>query len=135
MRRVSYQRGSLRTIRRKDGSTVWEYRWRETQIDGTRRRRVTIVGTLEDYPNESLAQTAVDALRLTINHQTPQALVKNISVDMIDEEMLASRGYARMTGASMGKRTGKETSSGSGETALPNPMSICIGIRAPANSA
>ena len=83
MRRASYQRGSLRTIRRKDGSTVWEYRWRETQIDGTRRRRATIVGRLEDYPNESLAQTEVDALRLTINHQTPQVLVKNISVETL----------------------------------------------------
>jgi integrase len=83
MRRASYQRGTLRTIRRKDGSTVWEYRWRETQIDGTRRRRATIVGTLEDYPNASLVQTAVDALRLTINQQTPQALVKNISVETL----------------------------------------------------
>src|ERR1700690_1706780 len=83
MRRASYQRGTLRTIRRKDGSTVWEYRWRETQIDGSRRRRATIVGTLEAYPNTSLVQTAVDALRLTINQQTPQALVKNISLETL----------------------------------------------------
>ena len=83
MRRASYQRGTLRTIRRKDGNTVWEYRWRETQIDGTRRRRATIVGTLEDYPNASLVQTAVDALRLTINQQTPQRLIKSISFETL----------------------------------------------------
>jgi len=43
MRRASFLRGSLRTIRRKDGTAIWEYRWRETQIDGTRKRRATIV--------------------------------------------------------------------------------------------
>jgi len=58
MRRASYQRGCIRSIRRKNGTTVWEYRWRETQSDGTRKRRAVIVGTLEEYPNESLAQAA-----------------------------------------------------------------------------
>ncbi len=81
MRRACYQRGSLRRIRRKDGTTVWVYRWRETQIDSTRKRRAIIVGAVEDYPTESLAQAAVDSLRLTINQTVPQELIKDISGD------------------------------------------------------
>lgn len=83
MRRARYQRGSLRRIRRKDGTTVWVYRWRETQIDSTRKRRAIIVGAVEDYPTESLAQAAVDSLRLTINQSTPQELIKDISVETL----------------------------------------------------
>lgn len=83
MRRARYQRGSLRRIRRKDGTKVWEYRWRETQTDGTRKRRSMIVGSVEDYPNESLAQTEVDSLRLSINPFTPQGAIKDISVEAL----------------------------------------------------
>ena len=83
MRRACYQRGSLRRIRRKDGTTVWVYRWRETQIDSTRKRRAIIVGAVEDYPTESLAQAAVDSLRLTINQSIPQELIKDISVETL----------------------------------------------------
>src|SRR6185295_6949759 len=79
MRRARYQRGSLRRIKRKDGTKVWEYRWRETQQDGTRKRRSTIVGSIDDYPTESLAQAEVDDLRLNINPFTTQP-VKDISV-------------------------------------------------------
>ena len=83
MRRACYQRGSLRRIRRKDGTTVWVYRWRETQIDSTRKRRAIIVGAVEDYPTESLAQAAVDSLRLTINQSVPRELIKDISVETL----------------------------------------------------
>jgi integrase len=83
MRRARYQRGSLRRIRRKDGTKVWEYRWRETQTDGTRNRRSMIVGSVEDYPSESLAQTEVDSLRLSINPFTPQGAIKDISVEAL----------------------------------------------------
>ena len=80
MRRARYQRGSLRRIRRKDGTKVWEYRWRETQKDGTCKRRSMIVGSIEDYPTESLAQAEVDDLRLNINSFTSDQLIKDISV-------------------------------------------------------
>jgi integrase len=83
MRRASYQRGCLRSITRKNGTTVWEYRWRELQHDGSKKRRAVIVGTLQDYPNESLAQTAVDALRLTINHRSARQVIREISLDKL----------------------------------------------------
>lgn len=37
----------------------------------------------KEFPTESAAQAAVDAIRLTINRQTPQQLLKNVSVDTL----------------------------------------------------
>ena len=82
MRRTSYQQGSLKLADRMKGK-VWEFRWREIQIDGSIRRKNIVIGTLEEFPNESTAQTAVDAIRLTINRQTPQQLLKNLSIDTL----------------------------------------------------
>src|SRR5215469_5647514 len=80
MRRTSYQHGSLKLADRRKGK-VGEFRWREVQIDGSVRRKNIVVGTLEEFPTEAAAQTAVDAIRLTINRQTPQQLLKNVSVE------------------------------------------------------
>jgi len=79
MRRTSYQKGSLKLAGRKKGK-AWEYRWREVQIDGSIRRKNIVIGRLEEYPNESAAQAAVDAIRLQINQQTPQQLIKCITL-------------------------------------------------------
>jgi len=65
MRRTSYQQGSLKLADRKKGK-VWEFRWREVQIDGSICRKNIVIGTLQEFPNESAAQAAVDALRLEI---------------------------------------------------------------------
>jgi len=82
MRRRRFQRGSLRTVERKDGTTAWEFRWREIQADGTRTRRAMIVGTLEEYPTESAALAAVEGLCLTINQPTHQ-LARSITIDSL----------------------------------------------------
>jgi integrase len=82
MRRTSYQKGSLKLADRKNGK-AWEYRWREVQIDGSIRRKNVVIGTLEDYPNESVAQAAVDAIRLQVNQQTPQQLIKSINLETL----------------------------------------------------
>src|SRR5437016_4537606 len=82
MRRTSYQKGSLKLANRKNGK-AWEYRWREVQIDGSIRRKNVVIGTLEDYPNESVAQAAVDAIRLQVNQQTPQQLIKSINLETL----------------------------------------------------
>lgn len=82
MRRTSYQKGSLKLADRKNGK-AWEYRWREVQIDGSVRRKNIVIGTLEDFPNQSAAQAVVDAIRLQINQQTPQQLLKDITVETL----------------------------------------------------
>ena len=82
MRGTSYQHGSLKLAERKKGK-VCEIRWREGQIDGSVRRKNIVIGTLEEFPNQSAAPAAVDALRLEINQQTPQQLIKNISLETL----------------------------------------------------
>ena len=82
MRRTSYQKGSLRLADRKKGK-AWEFLWREVQLDGTIRRKHIVIGTQEDLPTESAAQAAVDAIRLEINQQTPQRLIKSISFETL----------------------------------------------------
>lgn len=47
-------------------------RWWEKGLNGKPVRRKTQLGTVEDYPNESQAQSAADAQRLTINLQAQQ---------------------------------------------------------------
>ena len=82
MRRTSHKHGSLKRADRGKGK-VWEFRWREVQIDGSVCRKNIVVGTLEEFPTESAAQSAVDAIRLTINRQTPQQLLKNVSFETL----------------------------------------------------
>jgi integrase len=82
-RRARHQQGSLQRVRRKSGETVWVFRWRETQIDGSRKYRKMLVGSVEEFKTESEAQNAVDALRLTINEQTPRQQLKDISLQTL----------------------------------------------------
>jgi len=72
-RRARYQQGSLQRIRRKRGPDCWVFRWYELNGAGRRRYRKAVVGTVELYPTESNAQTAVAALRLTINQEAPRS--------------------------------------------------------------
>ena len=84
-KRTRYQQGSLRLVERKNGQKVWEFRWWQTRIDGSKNRPKIVIGSLEEYPNESSAQRAVDALRITINEQTPRQQLKQISIATLVE--------------------------------------------------
>jgi integrase len=79
MKRIRYQQGTLRLEERANGTRVWEYRWYETQIDGTRRRRSAMIGTFQEYPSEATAQKAVAALRANVNAETPRTQIDAIS--------------------------------------------------------
>ncbi len=72
-RRTRYQQGSLQRVRRKRGPDCWVFRWYELNGACRRRYRKAVVGTVEQYPTESSAQTAVTALRLTINQEKPRS--------------------------------------------------------------
>ncbi len=65
--RVSYQRGHLRCVNRKNGPARWEYLWRERDEAGKAVRRNAVIGTIDEYPSEELAQAAVNGLRTCIN--------------------------------------------------------------------
>ena len=64
---VRHQHGHLRSVERKAGPPVWEFLWRETNQSGNRIRRNRVIGTLEEYPSEELAQAAINGLRMCIN--------------------------------------------------------------------
>jgi len=78
LRRARHQRGSLKRVRRKSGETVWVFRWYETEIDGSKKYRKVVVGSAEEFKTEASAEQAVDALRLTINQQTPRQQLQPI---------------------------------------------------------
>ncbi len=86
MRRARYQQGSLqREKRQRSGETVWVFRWREVQMDGTKKYRKAVIGTVSEYKTESEAQKAADALRLEVNEQTPRQMLKAISFETLVE--------------------------------------------------
>ena len=85
MRRTRFQQGSLQVVDRAGGKKAWEYRWYELQADGSRRRRNLMVGSLEQYSNETTAQKAVAALRADINAENPRASLTPISVQTLIE--------------------------------------------------
>jgi integrase len=78
--RTRYQHGSLRLEERKRGPAVWVYRWWERDIQGKPVRRKAQLGNLQEFPKESHAQAAADALRLTINDRTPRQQLKEITI-------------------------------------------------------
>ena len=82
-RRARHQKGSLQRVKRQSGQNVWIFRWYEIQLDGSKRYRKVVVGTVEEFKTESDAQKAVDALRLTINEQTPRQQLKEISFETL----------------------------------------------------
>lgn len=97
MKRIRYQQGTLRLEERASGSRVWEYRWYETQLDGTRRRRSAMIGTLQEFPSEAAAQKAVAALRANVNAETPRTQIDAISFQTLaqhyrEKEMCESSG-------------------------------------------
>lgn len=86
MRRVRHQQGSLqREKRQRTGETVWVFRWYEIQLDGTKRYRKAVIGTVEEFKTEAEAQKAADALRLEINEQTPRQKLQAISFETLVE--------------------------------------------------
>src|SRR6266446_3082853 len=66
--RARYQKGSLTKIKRKNGYSVWLFRWRETGSDGSRRPRNIVVGPVSELRTEADARRALETLRLNINH-------------------------------------------------------------------
>jgi integrase len=70
-----FRNGCLTTIRRKDGTERWLFRWRERCTDGTLRERNKVIGTVEEYPTKSKKlQEAVTRLRVNINTDGPTEL-------------------------------------------------------------
>ncbi len=85
MRRARHQKGSLQRVKRQSGEAVWVFRWYEVQLDGTKRYRKAVLGSVQEYKTETEAQRAADALRLEINEQTPRQQLQAISMETLVE--------------------------------------------------
>jgi integrase len=62
---MSYQRGSLRIMRRKRGD-IWVLRYRTTKPDGSRMEKLEEIGLLRDFPKERDARKEADRLGLLV---------------------------------------------------------------------
>ncbi len=60
--RTRYQHGSLTTEKRKNAPSVWVYRWRETNTDGTRVKRKVVVGSKLTFPTKASAMKQIASL-------------------------------------------------------------------------
>jgi integrase len=82
---VRHQGGYLRCVRRKNGPACWEFLWRENLPSGKRRRRTAVIGTVEQYPTQELAEAAVNGLRMCINEDCNRQREESILVgDLVD---------------------------------------------------
>lgn len=83
--RECYQQGYLRRARRKSGLDRWEFLLRETDDTGKRVRRTVVIGTVQEFPTEDSARTAVNGLRMQINQNRARRKVLAIHVaDLVD---------------------------------------------------
>jgi len=79
-RRTRYQQGMLNRVKRKHGPDCWAFRWWDIDASGKRVRRTKTLGTVKEYPTETSALKAVEALRITINEEQPQSGGQPITV-------------------------------------------------------
>jgi integrase len=77
-RRNRYQQGSLTIEHRSTGPDVRVYRWREPGTHGRTVKRKRIIGTTKEYPTQSAAWKAVDALKLDINAEAVSGITMTI---------------------------------------------------------
>jgi hypothetical protein len=61
------QHGSLTTKSRLKGPDVWQFDWSEKGPNGKRIYRKRGIGTIEEYPNQDAARTAVASLITEVN--------------------------------------------------------------------
>jgi integrase len=62
----------LSRVERKHGPDCWAFRWWDIDASGKRVRRTKTLGTVKEYPTETSAMKAVEALRITINEEQPE---------------------------------------------------------------
>src|SRR6516165_5602698 len=74
------QRGSLAMVIRKEGPAVWQFRWSEKGLCGARVQRKRVIGTIERYPDESAARSAVTVLLAEINSEKARIRTRSITV-------------------------------------------------------
>jgi integrase len=70
----------LSRVKRKHGPDCWAFRWWDIDASGMRVRRTKTLGSVKEYPTETSAMKAVEALRITINEEQPESSGKPVTV-------------------------------------------------------
>jgi integrase len=79
------QHGSIMLTNRQCGTDVWEFRWREPGPLGKRKHRRMVIGSVDDFPDESAARQQVSALGLEINLNDVRIKWKTLTVsELVD---------------------------------------------------
>lgn len=84
-KRTRYQHGSVEREERRKGPAVWVYRWWEEDLHGKPVHRKLRIGSVEEYPSQSAALVAADALRLTINNHLAHKGLQRTTVSVLWE--------------------------------------------------
>ena len=67
------------------GPDVWEYRWREPGSDGKPKHRRMVIGSLDQFKDQSSALLAITALRREINLHSPKVNIRPLTVsELVD---------------------------------------------------
>ena len=74
------QHGSLAMVSRKDGPAVWQFRWSEKDLQGSRVQRKRVIGTVERYRDEAAARVAVTVLLQELNSEKRRMGPRSITV-------------------------------------------------------
>lgn len=74
------QRGSLAMVIRKEGPAIWQFRWSEKGLCGARIQRKRVIGSIDRYPNETAARSAVTVLLAEINSEKARIHNRSITV-------------------------------------------------------
>jgi integrase len=100
MKFALYQAGSLRVLKRVRGSSIWQFRYRQTAINGQRRQRSIIVGTTEEYPTDAEARKKLQGLLLSMNAsaRTGRVTVNDLIDRFIYDEHLVEVEAGKMAG-------------------------------------
>lgn len=79
------QNGCLMQVPRRRGPNVWEFRWRERGSDGRRVHRRIVVGTVEQFRDETRAVRAILGLRREINSHNAQLTTRLLTLAQLVE--------------------------------------------------
>ena len=77
------QQGSVIQSSRKAGPDVWQFRWSEKDLNGHRVYRKRVIGTVEEYTDESSVRQAASGLLPDVNLRSRQARIGFITVDQL----------------------------------------------------
>ena len=77
------QQGSVIQSIRKGGPDVWQFRWSEKDSNGHRVYRKRVIGTVDEYTDESSVRQAASGLLYDVNLRSRQARIGFITVDQL----------------------------------------------------